>query len=116
MKNTNKTVIKRNDCRVCGNKNIKEIFNFGSMPMAGGFLNEKELKKRIKSSTQNFFCEKCLLLQVRDSINYKILFNDYKYSSSTIPDLNNHFYEYFLKIKGKFKKEKKSKIARVRVK
>ncbi len=108
LKNTNKTVIKRNDCRVCGNKHIKEIFDFGSMPMAGGFLNKNEIKKKeLKVPLKIFFCEKCLLLQVKDSINYKILFNDYKYSSSTIPDLNNHFYDYFIKIKNKFKKEKK---------
>ena len=108
MKKTVKTVIERNDCRVCGNKRIKQIFNFGRMPMAGGFLKKEELtKKELKVDLKIFFCEKCLLLQVKDSINYKILFNNYKYSSSTIPDLNKHFYSYYQKIKERFKNKKK---------
>jgi len=111
LKNTKKILIKRNDCRVCGNKNIIKIFNFGNMPMAGGFLKKNQVKKKeLKVPLIIYFCKKCLLLQVKDSINYKILFNNYKYSSSTIPDLNKHFYNYFTKIKKIFKIRKKVKI------
>ena len=101
----------RPDCRVCGNKKIKKIINLGNMPLAGNFIQKSELgKKEIKVPLILYFCNKCKLVQVKDSINPKILFNAYNYSSSTILSLNDHFANYAKKIKKIYQKTKKVKI------
>jgi SAM-dependent methyltransferase len=76
------------------------------MPLAGGFVSKLNIKKKeIKVPLKVYFCENCLLLQVKDSVSHKILFKNYKYSSSTIPSLNKHFKDYSNKIKNKFLKQ-----------
>ena len=75
------------------------------MPLAGGFVSRLNLKKRKKNSLKTPFCENCLLLQVKDSVTDKILFKNYKYSSSTIPSLQDHFKSYSEKIKKQFYKK-----------
>ena len=78
----------RSDCRVCGNKKIKKIFNLGTMPLAGNFVKKKDIKKKeVKVPLTLYFCKNCKLVQVKDSINPKILFSQYNYSSSVIPSL-----------------------------
>ena len=65
------------------------------MPLAGGFVSRLNLKKKeVKVPLIVHFCENCLLLQVKDSVTDKILFKNYKYSSSTIPSLQDHFKSY----------------------
>ena len=101
-----KLVNYRSDCRVCGNKNIKKIFSLGKMPLAGNFVKKNELKKKeIKVMLPLHFCEACKLVQVKNSINPEILFNQYNYSSSKILSLNNHFVIYAKRIVEKFKKK-----------
>ena len=101
----------RYDCRVCANNKIKKILDFGKMPLAGNFIKKKDLKKKeIKAPLELYFCKNCKLVQVKDSIDPKVLFHTYNYSSSTIPSLNNHFISYSKKIKSKFKNKKKVKI------
>ena len=41
-----KLVNKRSDCRVCGNKKIKKIIDLGIMPLAGNFIEKKNLQKK----------------------------------------------------------------------
>jgi len=110
MKKKIKLVQKRSDCRVCGNKDIIKILNLGNMPLAGNFIKKKDLnKKEIKVNLSLYFCNKCKIVQVKDSINPEILFSAYNYSSSTIPSLNNHFIEYSKKIK-RYYQNKQTKI------
>ena len=81
------------------------------MPLAGGFVSKLNLKKKeIKVPLIVHFCENCLLLQVKDSVTDKILFKNYKYSSSTIPSLQDHFKSYSEKIKKQFYKKKSVKL------
>jgi len=81
------------------------------MPLAGGFVSRLNLKKKeVKVPLIVHFCENCLLLQVKDSVTDKILFKNYKYSSSTIPSLQDHFKSYSEKIKKQFYKKKSVKL------
>ena len=101
----------RDDCRVCSNKKIKKIINLGDMPLAGGFIKKSNSKKKeIKVPLVCYYCDNCNLLQVKDSINSNILFDDYNYSSSTIPALKVHFRNYAKKIKNQFKEKKVVKL------
>lgn len=81
------------------------------MPLAGGFVSKANIKKKeIKVPLKVYFCEKCLLFQVKDSVSDKILFKNYKYSSSTIASLSEHFKDYSNKIKNIFSKNKSVKL------
>ena len=106
MKKLNKNlqiVNRRNTCRVCKSKNLNKIFDLGVMPLAGNFIKKENLnKKEIKVPLILYFCKKCKLVQVKDSINPEVLFNSYNYSSSTIPTLKKHFVSYAKKIKKKY--------------
>lgn len=107
----NNLVNYRDDCRVCSNKKIKKIIDLGNMPLAGGFVKKQDIrKKEIKVPLVCYYCNNCNLLQVKDSINANILFDDYNYSSSTIPALKLHFKNYAKKIKQRFKNKNNVKL------
>ncbi len=80
-------------CRFCGSEKVKSVINLGVTPLAGGFINQKDLN----GDTEKFypldlnFCQKCFLLQVNISINPDILFKKYFYFSSSIKTLTDHF-------------------------
>ena len=101
----------RSDCRVCKSRDLNEIIDLGSMPLAGNFVKKRDLKKKeIRVPLKIYYCKKCKLVQVKDSINPQILFSAYNYSSSPIPNLNEHFVSYAKQIKKKFRNKKKVKI------
>lgn len=107
----NKLINKRSNCRICGNKNIKKIIDLGIMPLAGNFIEKKNLKKKeFKIPLDLYYCSKCKLVQIRDTVKPKVLFKKYNYSSSTIPVLNKHFLNYSKEIIKNHKKKKNFKI------
>ena len=106
-----KLINKRSDCRICGNKNIKKIIDLGIMPLAGNFIEKKNLKKKeFKIPLDLYYCSKCKLVQIRDTVKPKVLFKKYNYSSSTIPVLNQHFLNYSKEIIKNYKKKNNFKI------
>ena len=36
----------RSDCRVCKSRDLNEIIDLGSMPLAGNFVKKRDLKKK----------------------------------------------------------------------
>ena len=107
----NKFINKRSDCRICRNKNIKKIIDLGTMPLAGNFIEKKKLNhKEFKIPLELYYCSKCKLVQIKDTIKPEVLFKKYNYSSSTIPVLNQHFIDYSKEIIKKYKKRKKFKL------
>ncbi len=111
MGNNNKLINKRSDCRICGNRLIKKIIDLGIMPLAGNFIEKKNLrKKEFKIPLDLYYCSKCKLVQVKDTVKPEVLFTKYNYSSSTIPVLNEHFLNYSKEIIKNYKKRKKFKI------
>lgn len=87
--------IRRANCRACHSSDLSCFLDLGDMPLAGGFLANREAFK----SEQTFplpvhICEKCGLVQILEVINPEILFQDYSFSSSTIAPLVSHFQSY----------------------
>ena len=81
------------------------------MPLAGNFVNKKDVyKKEPKFPLDLYFCKKCKLVQVKDTINAEFLFKKYNYSSSTIKVLNEHFKDYSKEIIKKYKNKSQFKI------
>lgn len=83
-------------CRSCGSANLKLVYDFGPQPLAGTYPlvcnSEKPSKKYDLDLTQ---CRDCGLLQVTNIPPIDEIFHaDYRYSSSTVPDLVRHFEGY----------------------
>lgn len=85
----------RTTCRGCASSALLEILNFGSMPLAGGFLAGKEsISNEILYDLKVHICEECKLIQILAPVDPEILFQDYSFSSSTIKPLVDHFVAY----------------------
>jgi len=95
----------RKNCRICFSKKISKFLNFGSMPLAGGFLKKKDLIKEKLYPLSVVFCRSCSEVQILENIPSKILFKDYRFTSSTTKTLSNHFVEYAKDMKKKFLKK-----------
>jgi len=86
----------RQRCRSCDSKNLRVIFDFGFQPLAGEFPLVPESKKPVRRYPLDFTqCDTCGLLQVTNLPPIDAVFNDnYRYSSSTVPALVQHFNDY----------------------
>lgn len=89
------------DCTFCGHKSAM-FMDFGKVALAGAFLKPDKFKEEKKYRLELYFCENCGLVEVGEKIPPDILFNNYFYSSSTIPKLRNHFREYAYEMRERF--------------
>ncbi len=88
--------MKRIICRGCGSKNLRLLYDFGQQPLAGHFpanvIDSLGAKRYPLDLSQ---CSHCGLLQVTTLPPIDEVFNDdYRYSTSTIPSLVEHFKQY----------------------
>ncbi len=85
----------RTNCRGCESDNLRIFLDLGKMPLAGGFLsNTASIKKENLYPLPIHVCNNCGLVQILESIDPEILFQDYSFSSSTIGPLVQHFENY----------------------
>ncbi len=84
-------------------KNLEEVINFGKMPMANNFLENKK-KKIYTYNLKLGFNKKFKLAQIYDFPKPSSMFNEnYAFISSTSKFMKKHFQELSLKIKKKKK-------------
>ena len=78
-------------CKFCKSK-LKNVFlDLGKMPLANSNLKKNELKNEKKYILKIYVCEKCWLVQTKDVINNKEVFNsEYSYFSSVSSDWLKH--------------------------
>ena len=98
------TLIK--SCRICKSKDLKPFLKFGEMPLAGGFIKKEDLSKEKLYPLTVAFCQQCKETQVLETVSPEILFNDYRYVSSTTTTLSNHFKHYAKTMHERFLDEK----------
>jgi SAM-dependent methyltransferase len=85
----------RQECRACGGRSLETVFDFGPMPLAGGFLSGRDaIANEERFPLQVHVCPSCALVQILDPIDPDILFRDYAFSSSTVGPLVQHFDAY----------------------
>ena len=102
-------------CNVCKSKKIKKIFNLGRHAPADTFLNKKDINLSIDQVDLNcYFCDGCLNIQLKKTINQNIKYNktDYSYSSSNSKKSKIYLTQYFQMIKRSFRK-KQNKILEI---
>lgn len=82
-------------CRACSERALRLVLDLGEQPLAGGFLAGPEaIPGERRFPLRVFVCENCSLIQIVDVVDPDILFQDYSFSSSTIPALVSHFGAY----------------------
>ena len=95
----------KKNCRFCKSKKLKKVIDLGLMPLASGFLKKQQIKKENKYPLRIFICEHCGLVQSIDVISTKLLFEDYRYASSTTKTLREHFKKYAKEMATHFLKQ-----------
>ena len=91
---------KRTTCRVCKSTDVVTFLELGNMPLAGGYLTEKEIKNEKFYPLTVYFCRRCTLVQLLDVVSPDVLFKDYRYLSSV--SLSKHFTQYAKEITPRF--------------
>ena len=87
--------MRRENCRGCTSKKLLQFLDLGKMPLAGGFLANKEaMAKEQKFQLDVSVCQDCGLVQITEIVDPDIMFQDYSFSSSTIAPLVKHFEDY----------------------
>jgi SAM-dependent methyltransferase len=83
-------------CRACGSTVLNLVYDFGLQPLAGHFPTLPESTESAARYPLDLTqCSECGLMQVTQIPPIEEVFNDdYRYASSTIPDLVDHFSEY----------------------
>jgi SAM-dependent methyltransferase len=88
--------VQRNTCRACNTPGPREVIDFGVQPLAGVFPVQPEIQMPAERFDLDLSqCDACGLLQVTNvpSID-QVFHDDYRYSSSTVPALVQHFEGY----------------------
>ena len=90
-------------CRLCKSKQIKEVISFGKIALANSYLSNPN-KKEDKFPLTLIRCKSCGHIQLKETVDPKILFEKYFYKSSDSKYLLNYFKEYASEIKNQFSK------------
>lgn len=89
-------------CFVCNNGHLKDVFDFGLVPMAD-YLVEQDKDYRVPSCPLHLvYCVDCGFLRIKECVHPEFLFNeDYPYFTSVNPALVSHFAGSFKAIQHK---------------
>jgi len=96
------SIAHRDDCRICGSRDLVKFLSLGSMPLAGGFIHAEKIKDERSYPLDVYFCRKCKEVQLLDVVSADVLFEDYRFLSSVTRTLSDHFREYAATVKGRF--------------
>ena len=67
---------KINRCRLCKNKKLKQIYNFGNHYVSN-FVNKASIKKGVKALLNLVYCKNCQLLQLEHSAPQEIMYKKF---------------------------------------
>jgi len=92
-------------CRLCLSKNLYKFLDLGLQPPSDQFLGKKQTNKEtIFYPLAVNTCKSCGFKQLTHTVDPKILYQqDYPYESSLTQSGLNHFYEFALSVKNRFK-------------
>ena len=90
----NGEIIPMPKCLICDNK-FNPFMSFGKMPIANGFLAEKQFSSEYFFELQVAFCEKCKMVQLVEQPAREKMFNEnYAFFSGTSSAMALHFNEF----------------------
>ena len=78
-------------CRSCGSRSLEQILDLGMQPLANALLASREcIPQEKRYPLTLLFCGDCSLVQIRETIDPQVLFNDYVYFSSFSDTMLEH--------------------------
>lgn len=80
-------------CRVCQAGGLTSILNFGDMPLANAYAAIADAPET-RYPLEVVLCKNCGCVQLAHTVDPKLLFSDYLYTSSTSGSLALHFEKY----------------------
>lgn len=80
----------RTNCRVCNSEDLELFLPLGKIPLANNLI-ENESQEYEKYPLELLKCNDCSNCQLSFSIDHKILFDNYLYTSSTSKTFRDHF-------------------------
>ena len=69
-------------CRSCNGNNLSRIMSYGNMPLANSLLDTRNPVDEKFYPLELYFCDECALVQIGETVDPKLLFQDYAYFSS----------------------------------
>lgn len=108
--NSNIEIISK--CRLCSSESLNTIIEFGEIALANNYLIEENQNELTYPLTLTK-CKECDHVQIKETINPEILFNNYAYASSDSPALNIHFEEYAKDIIANYNSSEYSQILEI---
>lgn len=100
----NQVVRLRSDCRLCGSKNLVNIWSFGQTPLANSYVRQEDTNQpEVFAPLEVVQCQTCHLVQLRHVVDPVVLFANYLYVSSTSPTFIRHFHDYAERLISYFK-------------
>jgi SAM-dependent methyltransferase len=109
-------VIKGNliTCRICNTPLDHTFANLGMQPICETYLTNEEINmKENYYPLHVFFCTKCLLVQLKNSVHPEVIFKNYAYFSSHSKGWLNHVESYADQIIKNLKLNSSSKVIEV---
>lgn len=102
LEKNNSSLQLENQCRVCGNPNLKKIISLGKTPLANNLISEKDLDKEELFPLDLLYCNKCHFCQLSYVVPPEKMFKHYVYLTSTTETFRRHFDEMAKKIMRDF--------------
>ena len=79
-------------CRLCNSFDLDQILEWGDIALANSYIKKEDLDKpEDKYPLTILKCGECGHIQLRETINSRILFSNYLYASSTSGSLAKYF-------------------------
>ena len=80
------------NCRAC-NQECNEVIDFGLMPIANNFVEEKD-EDKYRFSLKACFCQRCALFQLSEQPEPNLMFHDhYPFFTGLSSSMKTHFGE-----------------------
>jgi hypothetical protein len=87
--------IKRDDCRLCGSRNLKAVIELKPSALADSYLKDQDSARNLDKYPLDFYlCKKCGHTQLLDVINPEVIYRDYLYATTSSLGLVDHFRGY----------------------
>lgn len=93
------TYVEITACRLCGALDFEPVISFGETPLANNFLLPEEVGSAEPFAPLEVIrCTKCLSVQLRHTVDPRVLFEHYLYVSGTSPVFRKHFEDYAARV------------------
>jgi len=93
----------KENCRICGKKELKDYISFGNMPLPNNlFKTQEEALNCDKFELKVNYCDNCSLSQLSEVVDPRVLFSHYVYKSGVSQGYINHCKEMVSTFKEKY--------------